>query len=457
MKIILLNTPQDDQVKITRDMAGGLGINASNQIILPPLELITLAAVLKQKKHHPIVLDPTVENLSSKETIKKIIKLTPDIIIGTISLPSIRSDAKFLKKLRGKTTASVIAKTSITHPPILKKILLDSQVDYGLIGEVDLIIDQILSKTIDTGIFRLKAKKLQFILPEPISNLDKLPIPARDLLKNKRYIYPLLGQNCTVIQTSRGCPFDCAYYCPYPLVQGKKWRAMSPQRVYSELEDCVDKNHIKNILFRDATFTLNRQRTISICQKIIDHKLKFSWWCETRINCLDEELMKIMKKAGCHGMNIGVETGDPNTLKTQGKPGVSLEQLQIIKIHAQKIGLKLHFLLIIGLPQENRRSLLLTFQLIKRLNPDSLGVTIVTPYPGTKLFDDATKNKWIKTVNWDKYSGSEVIMKTDNLKYWEMKTAQKALIAEMYFLQKKPLGEIGLFLEEIMFKFWSLL
>jgi len=457
MKIILINTPQKNNNKITRDMAGGLGIYASNTVILPPLELAYLASTLRQKKHQVDIFDPTIEELSSEDTIDKIIKTEADIVVVVASLASIDNDITFAKSLKQKSLAKIIIKTSITHPPILKKILKSSQADYGLIGEIELAIDKILSGKSKLGTFRLEKNKLVVKLIEPIHQLDLLPLPARDLLSNKRYTYPLLGKNCTVMQTTRGCPFECAYYCPYPLVQGRRWRAMSSRRVLTEIKDCLKKHKIKNILFRDATFTLDRQRTISICQEILKNKLKFSWWCETRVNCLDEKLMEIMKKAGCRGINLGVETGDPVTLKKQGKPGVNLQQLGKIKGYAKKIGLKLHFLLIIGLPEENRHSLLLTFQLIKRLKPDSLGVTMVTPYPGTQLFADAIKNKWIKTKKWDKYSGSNTIMKTNNLKSWEIKIAQKAIIAEMLFLQRGALGKIGLVFETIIFKIWAIL
>lgn len=454
MNIVLINTPQKTNTKVTRDMAGGLGITATNQIILPPLDLAILSTTLR-KNHTVVIIDPVVEKLNFYETLDKTIISKPDIVIATVSLPLIDNDSAFIKTLKAETTIKVIIKTSISHPPILKKILKDSRADYGLFGEVDIAINDIIEGETDSGTFRLENNKIVIKTIDPVSDLNLLPLPSRDLLKNSLYQYPLLGKNCTVMQTSRGCPFECAYYCPYPLVQGRKWRAMNPERVCRELKDCVNKYKINNILFRDATFTLNRERTITICQKIIKDKIKFSWWCETRINCLDEELMKQMKKAGCRGINIGVETGDPETLKKQGKPGVSLFQLESINQSAQNIGLKFHFLLLIGLPQENRRSLFLTFKLIKKLKPDSLGVTIVTPYPGTQLFAEAVKNQWIKTKGWDKYSGNNVIMKTDNLKSWEMKLAQKAIIGEIFLLKQGKLGQIALFFEEIFFKIWA--
>jgi len=277
------------------------------------------------------------------------------------------------------------------------------------------------------------------------------------LLKNSFYHYPLLGKNCTIMQTSRGCPFPCAYYCPYPLVQGREWRAMSPERVYKELADIVRKHKIDKVLFRDATFTLDRRRTIEICQKIIRGKLKFSWWCETRINCLDEELLKIMKKAGCKGINIGVETGDSKIMEIQGKPGVSLAQLGEIKKAADKTGIKLHFLLLIGLPKETRRSLYQTFKLIRKLKPYSLGVTVVTPYPGTPLWDEAKKKGWIETKDWSVYSGNLPAMHTDNLKSWEIKLVQKLIQGESFLLKKGLWGKTGLLIEQLLFKIWSFL
>jgi len=291
-----------------------------------------------------------------------------------------------------------------------------------------------------------------------VENLNLLPLPARDLLCNNAYRYPLLGSNCTTMQTSRGCPFACAYYCPYPLVQGKKWRSMSPERVFREITDVVKKYRIKNILFRDATFTFNRERTIKICRKIISSKFKINWWCETRVNCLDEKLITLMKQAGCKGINIGVETGDSEVMKNQGKPGVNIEQLEKLKIQADKLAMKLHFLLLIGLPQETRNSLFLTFKLVKRLNPTSLGVTVVTPYPGTELYEEASKKGWIESRDWSKYSGGLPAMHTSNLSSLEIKLCQKLIIAEITFLQWKGIpGDLGLFIETLFFKVWSLI
>ena len=454
MKVALVNPPLVKE-KISRDMAGGLGFDATNQILLPPLDLALLAATLKEK-HQVVIIDAEAEGLNQKQTAEKIIRWQTKVVISNVSLPSLIDDCCFLKKLKKiNPKLKVIAKTSISYPQILKEILKRSGADFCLWGEADLKIDRIILGKTKESIAYFEGKKFIMGIDGKTKNLDKLPLPARGLLKNDRYRYPLLGNKMTIMQTSRGCPFPCAYYCPYPLVQGKVWRAMSPQRVILEINDIVKNHKINRILFRDATFSLDRNRTISICEKIINSKLKIAWWCETRLNCLDEELLKLMKQAGCKGINIGVETGDPAVMEMQGKPGVSLAQLEKIKQITDKLKIKLHFLLLIGLPKETRKSLLLTFKLIKRLKPYSLGVTVVTPYPGTQLYKDALKNKWIETQNWSRFSGGLSTMHTDNLSATEMKLAQKMLIAELLFLEKGFWGQLGLQLESLFFTLWA--
>lgn len=455
MKIVLLNTPLIKE-KITRDMAGGLGFNATSKTLLPPLDLAILAATLREKGQQVELIDPEVKGLSSEKVKRAILAWKPKVVIASVSLPSLKNDLRFIKELKKNLPGKVFVKTAITFPPILKKILRESLAELCLIGEVDLEISEIINGQSKRGTAYLDNEELKLNFPFRVENLDLLPLPARDLLENKDYHYPLLGSNCTTMQTSRGCPFPCAYYCPYPLVQGKVWRAMSPERVYQELEEIVRKYKIDKILFRDATFTFNKPRTKEICQKIIKGGLKFSWWCETRVNCLDEELLKIMKKAGCKGMNIGVETGDPKLMEIQGKPGVSLDQLEKIKKAADRIGLKLHFLLLIGLPGETKKTLYETFKMIVRLRPFSLGVTVVTPYPGTPLFEEAKKKGWIETQEWSYYSGDLPTMHTDNLSSWEMKLAQKLIQLELILLEKGWLGKIGLAIEGLFFRTWTL-
>jgi len=456
MKVLLINLPAKGH-PVVRDMAGGLGFDGGSTVVLPPLDLAYMAATLLNKGHKVRIIDSDVENYPNEEIYQVIRKYESEVIIATVSLPSIYSDCLFLRGIREYTSAKVIAKTNISYPPILKILLERSSADICIYGESDLNIEEIILDKERNGTAYFKDN--EFIIEENniIQNLDNLPLPARQLLPNEKYRYILLGSRTTSIQTSRGCPYPCSYYCPYPLVQGKIWRARSPEHVIREIEDIVKNYNIQKILFRDATFTLDKERADKICELILKNRLKISWWCETRVDCLDSKLMERMKMAGCLGMNIGVETGDPEVMETQAKIGMTLDKLKVIKKTAQELGLRLHFLLMIGLPKETKRSLYETYKLVRDLKPESVGICIITPYPGTPLHTEAKQKGWIETENWSKFGGHFPVMHTDNLSSQDLTKAQQMILKGLYALREdSPKGWLKSRFLNFRFKRWVL-
>ncbi|MBU4013909.1 MAG: radical SAM protein [Proteobacteria bacterium] len=453
MKILLINSPAKSQ-PVVRDMAGGLGFDGGNSVVLPPLELSYMTATLLNKGHEAKIIDSDVEDYKNDDIYRIIKEYKPEAIIATVSLPTIYNDCSFLQEICHYSSANVIAKTSISYPPILKEILKKSSADFCIYGECDLNIDKIIGGEERKGTAFLSNGKLEIVENSIVADLDKLPLPARNLIPNEKYHYILLGDKTTTMQTSRGCPYPCSYYCAYPLVQGKKWRSRSPEHVLREIEDIVNNYQIKKILFRDATFTLNKKRTHKICDLIIQKNLKIEWWCETRVDCLDSKLMQKMRQAGCQGMNIGVETGDPEILETQAKIGMTLEKLNVIRNIAQKLGLRLHFLLMVGLPKETKKTLYETYKLICALKPESIGITIVTPYPGTQLYTEAKEKGWIKTEDWSMFDGHSPIMRTDNLSFQDLVKAQRMIYRGFSLSCRGPISWIRLRLLDYCFKRW---
>lgn len=438
MKLLLINSPAAEH-PVARDMAGGLGFDGGNGIVLPPLDLAYMAAVLLGKGHQAEILDAGALGLTRERTHELIRASGADAVLATVSLPVLYSDCDFLKETAGYFKGRLIAKTGISYAPILKEILEKSGAALCVYGECELEIDRVIAGEerrgtafLDGGVFRMEANLL-------VEDLDALPLPARSLLDNARYRYVLLGDNTTAMQTSRGCPFPCAYYCAYPLVQGRKWRHRSPGHVLKEIEDIVSTHKISRILFRDATFTMDRQRTLAICGLIIAGKLKIQWWCETRVDCLDEELMQKMREAGCEGINIGVESGDTEVMETQAKIGLTLKKLKFIRDKAKEAGLRLHFLLMVGLPKETKRSVYSTYRLIAELKPETIGVTILTPYPGTPFYFEAREKGWIETENWTEFGGHMPVMHTDTLSSADMYYAQQMLGRIFYCLTRPGL------------------
>jgi len=420
-------------------MAGGLGFDGGSSVVLPPLELAYMAATLVDRGVETTIIDADVEGLSAAEIHATIEAAGFDAILATVSLPNLLGDCAFLAGARERTSARILAKTGVSHPPVLKEILERSEADLCIWGECDTIIDEVITRDSTLGTAYLRDGELIVERNMVVENLDQLPIPARHLLPNDEYRYHLLGGTVTSMQTTRGCPYSCGYFCPYPLVQGKKWRARSPEHVVREIEDVVVRHGIDRILFRDATFTLDQQRTSRICELILERGLNVRWWCETRVDCLTPELLTTMQAAGCEGINVGVETGDEEIMSTLAKKGLTLHRLGLIREAAREIGLRLHFLLMIGLPNETRKSIYETQRLLASLKPDSIGVCVITPYPGTPLHAEAVEKGWIETDDWARFGGHTPIMHTDHLSTAELDKAQRMLHRAFALGRRSPL------------------
>lgn len=458
-KVLVVNPPSRD-VSINRDMAGGLGYSAGEGVVLPPLDLLNMATTLSKKKYQVIFNDSVAQKSTNEEVYKIIENNKVEVVIGNLSLPTIDEDMEFYAGMRRRFKKLVIyAKTGISYQIILEKFLKKTNINGIIFSEVDLSIADYIEGRNNSGMVYRKGRRVVYKEKESVNlvDLDGLPIPNRALVDINLYRYGLIPGKVTTIQTSRGCPYPCGYYCPYPLVQGKLWRKMSPKRVILEIESIV-KLGIKNILFRDATFTLDMGRANEICELLIKKKIKVKWWCETRINVLDEKLLMIMKKSGCLGINVGVETMDKDLIGSEGKPGVELEDVIRIRTLARKIGIKLHFLMIIGLPNDNVDGLYSTYRYLVKLHPDSAGFSIITPYPGTPMFAEAQKEGLIENFNWNNFRGDVSNMKTKYMSKNELVMGRFLLGLSQFSIRKGGLVEmVGLLVVELVFQLWKLL
>jgi radical SAM superfamily enzyme YgiQ (UPF0313 family) len=455
--ILIVNPPSIDG-SVNRDMAGGLGYSAGEGVVLAPIDLLNIAATLRETGWKVFFIDAVAERqFNTAEIIEFINSNKITVVIGNLSLPTIDEDILFYKELKRRfESIKIFAKTGINYPKILTKIIRETKIEAIIFTECDLNIGDYIKETEASGSVLVKNNQVVIrpVSKTVIDDLDRLPIPARDLTKIYLYKYTLLPGTVTTMQTSRGCPYPCGYYCPYPLVQGTRWRRMSTGRVLKEIK-IIKKLGIDNILFRDATFTLDMKRAELICQKIIDSKVKVNWWCETRINVLNEKLLLTMKKAGCKGINVGVETLAEKLIVQEGKPGVSLSDVVAIRKLAKKIDLKLHFLMIVGLPNDDVNGLYSTFKYLVKLKPESAGFSIITPYPGTAMFDQAVKDNLIESFDWNEFKGNIANMRTKYLTTKEIRFGRWLLMVANYLLKKPALvRECGLATVNVLFLIW---
>lgn len=217
-----------------------------------------------------------------------------------------------------------------------------------------------------------------------LADLDKLPQPARYL---DRSIGIDLQLQPEFIVTARGCPSAC-YFCSSPAFWGRKVRFRSPRDIVDEILFIRQKYGLIYFSIRDDTFTADRKRAFEFCSFLISRQADILWNCQSRVSAIDEELLIMMKRAGCECVQLGVESGSPRILKQLGKT-IDPEQIVHACAMIKKIGINLSIYLISDIPGETSEDLQYTIDLIRRVRPDDGYVSPLAYYPGTRLHSDA--------------------------------------------------------------------
>jgi hopanoid biosynthesis associated radical SAM protein HpnJ len=228
-----------------------------------------------------------------------------------------------------------------------------------------------------------------------IENLDELPwvskVYKRDL-DVTRYNVPFLLNPFISFYTTRGCPAMCTF-CLWPQTHsGHRWRLRSADDVASEVRYALEAfPQIKEIFFDDDTFNYQKARTIELCKKL--KPLNFTWSCTSRVTT-DYETLKAMKDSGCRLLIVGYESGDQQILKNI-KKGATIEMAERFTANCKKLGLLIHGDFIIGLPGETRQTIRKTIDFAKRLDTETIQVSIAHAYPGTELYEYGKQNNLI--------------------------------------------------------------
>ena len=234
-----------------------------------------------------------------------------------------------------------------------------------------------------------------------IENLDELPQPARHLVPVEKY-WSVLSRNrpITTLMTSRGCPYKCIF-CDRPHL-GKTFRWRSAKNVVDEMEECI-KLGIRELVLYDDTFTVKKQRVHEVCDEIIRRKLNIYWDVRARVNGMDEEILKKMRRAGCIRIHFGVESGNKEILRIL-KKGITLEEVSVAFKAARKAGITTLGYFMIGNPSEKRAQMLQTIEFAKSLKADYVHISLATPFPGTALYSMGLEKGLLKYDYWREFA-----------------------------------------------------
>ncbi len=389
-KVLLLNPP-GEKVYL-RDYYCSKTSKAA-RYCYPPTDLVILSGILASRCEVSVI-DAIAEGLSPEECRKRIDKIDIDTIIFLTASPSWIGDFSFLEAVTSGRNITCVG---------IGDILMDRTYGAKILRETPWLDGVLLNFVTDDIVKFLEGERKNlnnFLYREDGDVYGKgivhekgefsLPIPLHQLFPLESYHSPLAMKHPFVVTiASYGCPFKCAF-C---VVGNVGYRLRNIDNLIEELK-AVEAMGIREVLFKDGTFTASRKYVEKLCNEMKREKLGFKWVCWTRIDRVDEELLFLMKSAGCHSVFFGVESGNDNILQMH-KTGFSKEKIKSAFRQCQRLGLRTMGTFILGLPGETEETIIDTIEFAKELGCDYASFNIATPRMGTNLREEAIREKWI--------------------------------------------------------------
>lgn len=373
-----------------------------------PLGLAYLSSILKKNGFNDIkAIDYSIE--TNVEIKNKIDKWTPDFIGVTMMISSFPDGKKKIGYLKKRFSNSKFFVGGIAAATIPEEILAIKGVDGIYRGEGEGIIVELVKRSVSGGNWK-KIKGMSYfnngkIISNPladfINNLDKIPFSDRTLVSLKHNLQHIHGtkRKAMTLITSRGCPYQCVF-CYRGPGSGKKFRPRSSQNIFREMEMLEKKYKINAFMFWDDNFLVDRKRILDLC-RLLKNK-DYHWKCQLRVDSIDEYLLKTMKKAGCVGVNIGVESGNEKILKLM-KKGITKDEVRKAISICRKYEIFSNIYFILGLPWDTLESMEESVEFAIELNPNKAHFFIATPYPGTELRNISIKMGLKINDSWKDY------------------------------------------------------
>jgi radical SAM superfamily enzyme YgiQ (UPF0313 family) len=393
MKILVLNSMTQQTGNIVRDVVYGCWCNGKRigGATVPPFTLVTIASFLRREGLDADFLDAQAEQVTPAMMQLRIGAY--DMVIMSSSTMSFQEDADYLLGLKDRRQGLTTVIFG-SHPTFMPRYCLAHKgVDIVVRHEPEWVILE-LATLMAAGKDHRGVLGIGYKTPDGAvlngerlfaEDLDALPFPDVDLLpRGIDYFNPIVRRTpYMTTSTSRGCPGQCVF-CTAPTFHGPKLRFQSAGRVIREIEYFIGKG-IREIYFRDDTFFVNKKRDMEIFAHMIRHKLDVTWIANARVNLMDEETLVEARRAGCHTIKFGIESGVQRILDGI-KKGYKLERAVEVFAWARRHGMRTHAHVMLGNPGDTRQTIEATIDFVLKLDPTTATFGICTPYPGTPLF-----------------------------------------------------------------------
>lgn len=445
MRVYLLNPPY--MPRFTRDMRWQ--DTGRGGTLYYPIWLAYATGMLEQAGFEARLVDTPAWEWDMKTVMRDINGYQPDIVVVDTSFPSLNNDITMAEKIKQSypdvKTVLVGAPTS----QFADKMLASPGVDMVARWEFDFVLRDLVTaianrKTL--GNVRGVSYKNGHIVHNPdrplstSKELDSAPFVSQVYKKHldvKDYMLNYSHSMHPEVQifTGRGCPHHCTF-CSWPqTLMGHRHRIRSADNVLDEME-WLEKQfpEVKQVFIEDDTFTIDKKRVLEFCTKYQERGLNLPWGGQARVG-LDYETMRAMKAANCMMIDIGYESGNDQILQNV-KKGITVAQIRAFPKEAKRAGLSLHGNWIIGLPGETKETVAATKRLIKETKADAITVAVVTPFPGTEMYDWAKEHGYLTTDDPNEYlderGHQKAIVSYPELSSDEIRAAVDSILKDYY-------------------------
>lgn len=408
--------------------------------LLEPLGICCVGAYLRQHGFEVRLLQ--VRNSDPGALIDAVRSFEPGIVGFSCYTSNFRLGRELARRVRAISDCSIVF--GGIHATLNPEIAQQDFVDFVVQGEGErtmLALAQALvrgehfpehvrglcyargSELVDTGI------------SARIVDLDALPLPMRDGLPMHLYRSavpkpPFSEQRGACISASRGCHFDCLF-CTTKYVMGQRRMSRSVHHVMEEIE-CLKAQHGVNALyFGDEDLAFDRAWLHELCRALVDRQLDMSWYCFARVTSLDRPLVAAMAEAGCTSIGFGLESPDPSSLKQIDKQ-ISQEQIARALAWVDEHGIYSIGFIMIGLPWHTRANIEEGLRFLHQTKLDLVYPSFATPFPKTRLYQQAHEEGLVQVHDTDAYSHLEPVMATRHLSRDELRRISKRYTRHFY-------------------------
>jgi anaerobic magnesium-protoporphyrin IX monomethyl ester cyclase len=364
--------------------------------ILPPMGLAYIAAYLREHGHDCEIMDGMAIPFNVNSVV---LKASSFDVIGITAVSTFAKRVNEIISVLKRNQVKAPVVVGGPHATVLPESCLRNGADYVVLGEGEITMLELVDALASGGdignvsgiaylrdntVHRTAARRV-------ISNLDDIPLPARDLLPMDRYRSSEARskkQPSHSLFTSRGCPGTCSF-CN-KMIFGTKVRYFTVERIIEEFFLLRDRYGAQDIAIWDDNFLADSNVAHAVCDALIRNKLNRTWSIEARIDSVDRDVLLHAKEAGCDFIAYGIESGSQKVLDSMNKR-ITLEQIrQVIKM-TKEVGINIRGYFMMGMPYETLEDMDKTISFAKELNVEVASFTLFVPLPGTLEYRRALK------------------------------------------------------------------